>query len=123
MVEAVIVSAPHGDIDIGLVLPSRTHCRSPSGNLVAALGKPIAQLLRVGCKPKIDIEAALGTEALGLRGEVGRFKIPREADDRELGVFRTRDVHNDPQCGSGHNGGCEQALPDRSSLRLTFCGN
>ena len=120
MVEAVVAAAHDGDVDIGLVLHGERIVDCRVGNLVAALGKAIAQFLRVGCKFQIDIEAALGKEPLGLRCEDRQVRNPREHDDREFYIVRARGVRNGPQCDSSRDRGCEQALSRRSSLRLTF---
>ena len=117
MVEAVVAAEHDRDIDIGLVLEREGIVDRRMRDLVAALGQPVAQFIRIRRELEIDGKPALGVEALGLRREHRQVLHPRENDDGELGVFGARVARRDRDSKNRGKRGGEQAfhhgvLPD-----------
>ena len=119
MIETVVAAGDDGDIDIGLVFHRERIVDRRMSNLVAAFGKPVAQLLRVRGKPYVDSEAASGKEPFGLRRKDRQVLHAGKNDDGQPGVLRMRRVRNNRQCDSRRECGSEQALHHRSLPMMT----
>src|SRR5581483_767997 len=86
MVEAVVAASDDHGVHPGLVLEREGVVDRRMRDLVAAFGKPVAQLVRVRREYDVYVQSALGVEALRLRGEHRQILHARENDDLELGI-------------------------------------